>query len=526
MSDVLNRQLRTITRRMDLGNWLRRSAFWLTISGSLGLLTVLGFKLAGRECSPVVAATASLGLGLTIATAVSIARRTSPMDAAISLDRALDLKERLSTWTTLSADERTSDIGQSLASDLHRRAEEWTLDDKLPVVWPRRAWAPTIPLLLLFAVGWWMAPLNLAGGSVAKATVAEQEQIQQQAKLLERKMADRENSNEPQVDPLLKEVHDAVRETAREVSKNPDRGTKDAVLKLSDLAKKIEDQRRQLDSVDAMKKALEKLSSNAAGPAEKLNQALKNGDFTEAAKQLEEMQKKLSEDKMSAAEKKELAKQLATLQKKLDPLANLKDRKEKIEKSNLPPDVKKSELERLRKEADKLKQLQQLSEQLGKCSQCMGQGEKGDGELQQALAEAKRIAEQMASDDRRAEMMEQTLQDLEQCRSGMCQGGGESDQQSDRVGDGLGRGRGKGDRPEKETKTRSRETQANVEQTKGKNVIVGETTGRTTKGVSQFDLSAQAPAAARAADEAITRQKVPNDYKDHARDYFEKLGRE
>jgi hypothetical protein len=282
------------------------------------------------------------------------------------------------------------------------------------------------------------------------------------------------------------------------------------------MAKSLEEKRKQLESLDGVKRNLSKLSRVGEGPGQQLADALKQGDFAQASKQLKDLAQKLQDKSLNAQEKKELAKQLSDLQKQLQQLADMKDRAEQLKKS-VPPDMLKKELEKLAQDAKQLEQLKQLAEKLGQCSKCMGKdGESTGKELESALAEAKKIADQMMDEEMRQAKLDEMLDDLQECRGGMCQGEGVKN-------NARGKGRGAGEREEAEDKTRSRDVRSRTKIHRGPASIVGRTSGKNFKGESRLELRQEAATAARAADEAVTRQKIPAEYRDHTRDYFQNL---
>ena len=58
---------------------------------------------------------------------------------------------------------------------------------------------------------------------------------------------------------------------------------------------------------------------------------------------------------------------------------------------------------------------------------------------------------------------------------------------------------------------------------KGEATYAGRTKGFNLKGDSKLEFRAAAADAARAADDAVTRQKVPREYRQHTKDYFDRL---
>lgn len=365
-----------------------------------------------------------------------------------------------------------------------------------------------------------MGPLAGVGPEPARAsTEKERERIAAESTLLEKKIAERKKDLAALAgDKDLERFAEKIEEAARDLKADPNVRAEDAVLKLSDLAKKVDEERRQLDSLDLMKRSLQKLAQATEGPGQKLAQALKQGDFKEASKQLDQLSKQIQDKKLGESERKKLAEQLSDLKRQLEKAAALSDKAEQLKKS-LPPDALKDELAKLAKDAEKLDQLQALAEQLQRASKCAhGEGGPADKELQEALVQASKITEELARDELKQAMLEAMLDDLQECRGGMCAG------KLPGIADNArGKGQGAGPREEKDDATRSRLSRSKSQQNQGPISIVGPASGKQFRGESLIEIREQAAQAGRAAEEAITRQRVPRDYQDHAREYFDRL---
>src|SRR5207244_6802713 len=93
-------------------------------------------------------------------------------------------------------------------------------------------------------------------------------------------------------------------------------------------------------------------------PAKHLQKALSEGKFDKAREELERISKRIKNNQMSAKEKEQLQKQLEKLQQKLERLAQQKDKEEQLRKKNLDPETLKRELAEMKKQNEKLKDLQ------------------------------------------------------------------------------------------------------------------------------------------------------------------------
>jgi hypothetical protein len=104
-----------------------------------------------------------------------------------------------------------------------------------------------------------------------------------------------------------------------------------------------------------------------------------------------------------------------------------------------------------------------------------------------------------------------------------CQGGGKSNKQG-KGGDGLGHAiGGKGDRPENENKTGFYDSQVRQNVGKGTAVVTDLVDGPSRKGEVQEEIKTQFESAKREADDPLNSQRLPRDYREHAKKYFDAL---
>lgn len=519
MPDVLRAKLRQASRRLDANHFLNLFAWCLTATLTVGSIGVFAEKLLHRGLTTGLILVAACSAAFVASVCVAFATRKRSIDAAMELDRAFALKERVSTLVALAPEELQTPAAQALVRDVESRTADLHVPERIRIALPRFGWAPLVPLTALVLIAAFVGPLDWFGRAAAKTVpVEERQRIVDETKALEKKLAEHKKQLEQAgLDEDLKALTAKIEEATRQLSENNKLTAREAALELSDLSKAIEERRRELDAVEQMRRSLSRMPSVREGPAQELAKALKQGDFKEAAKQLQELQKKLGERGLNAKDKDKLAKQLSELEKQLKEMSNLSQRMEQLKKS-LPPDQLQKELAKLAQDAERMKQLKDLAEKLGQCSKCMsetGEGKANSQELEQAMADAQQLLEELMKQDQAAELVNKLLEDLADCQGGMCQG--------ERPGMGMGRGRGFGERPEAEDKTGAREVKAKTNLTKGPVFLAGQTEGRSFRGESIAEIRTAAATAGRAADEAITRQKVPKQYQAHTREYFDKL---
>ena len=516
MSRTMRSRIAQVRRRVNATRFLAVAAWTVSAALAIGCGMLMVDKLwhLGLPVPGVLAW--SLAGGLLVAGAIVTVTWRSPLEAAIELDRAFGLKERVSTLLGLDDATQSAPAGLALRNDVERRLDGLVVREHVPIRLPKHGWVPVAALALLLAIGYLVGPLDWLKPAAAHAVrPPERQRIVQEAQLLSKRIQERKKRlDEGDGAEELKELATQVDSISTEITRNQKLDTKEAVLKLSDLAKTIEKRRERLQAIEQMRRALAKLSSLQQGPGQKLAQALKDGDFKEAKRQLQQVQKKLQSGNMTAEQKKQLAEQLANMQQQLQKLSDLSKRAEQLRK-NLPADMLQQQLSKLAEDAEQLAQLRDLAQKLGNCSQCLS-GRNGDGQdLTQTMMDAQTLLDEMVRDEMAREVLEGMLDDLGQCRAGMCQGEG--------VGNGLGRGSGVGDRPEAKDQTRARKTRSRSKLHKGPAFVVGRTPGQSFRGDSKLEIQQTVANTARAVDEAITRQKVPRDYREHTQEYFQEL---
>lgn len=527
MSAKLSQLVRLTQRRHGLAVFLR------SLLGALTLLLVVaaGLIAADQLLSWPIGWPVVVGVACTCAllwAAVATYLHRLPLVAAASnLDAQFGLKERASTLSALHESERELPAARALADDLEAKLDAIDPAQVYPLALPRWSWLPAVPALAIALIVALVGPLptepKARGAAVSEET---RDEMERNAEQLARRAAERrQQASEAELGKELEAVAAEIDRAAQEISNNKSMSPDEAALKLSDLSQAIEKKREDRSSLDRIKQALSQIPRNAA--EDPLSQALRKGDFKAAAERLEELQKKLAEGNLSTAEKKELAENLAKLKEDLKKAASLESRAKELEKG-LSKEQAEAAQKRLEQQMKDLQSLQQLAQALEKAANEMGQ-EKSDGSSQQAtaeetkrlteqLAEARKVLDDLARDEVEKEMLNQMLDDVGRCRGGMCQKPGK--------GDGLGAGTGKGDRPEEETATRSRDSRARSQITQGKTFVTGTAEGPLLRGDSQAELREAVTSAVRQADESITRQPIPREFKDHTREYFQRLNRQ
>ncbi len=161
------------------------------------------------------------------------------------------------------------------------------------------------------------------------------------------------------------------------------------------------------------------------------------------------------------------------------------------------------------------------------------------GNSQQAADALNQLSEQIAgmqSESEELEMLDDALAEFADAKNSMacqecdgegcaaCQGGGmnlgDRFSSSDNA---RGEGRGAGDREEQRNNTGSYDTQVKQNVRKGAMVVTGTADGPNRKGQVQEEIKSQFSSADQQSAEALSGQRLPHDYRDHAKGYFDSL---
>jgi chemotaxis protein histidine kinase CheA len=289
-----------------------------------------------------------------------------------------------------------------------------------------------------------------------------------------------------------------------------------------------------------MREQLANLKTLQQGPADKIANAVKEGDFGKAADELKKLQEQLKNDQLTDEQKAQLAKQLDQLQNKLQELADAHkeakaDLQQEIERRKKAGDLEgagklQRQLDQLNQLNNQMDRLRQMAAKMGQCQQCL---QKGD--CQGAAAELSQLADQLQelkSELEQLETLEDALRQIADAKEAMgckecngegcaaCMGAGFGKGKDGPPGFGLGEGRGQGDRPEEKTDTSFYESQVRGKIKPGEAVVAGTAAGPNRPGKSvekvkdliQSNLNKEA--------DPLVDVRLPRKERQHAKEYF------
>jgi uncharacterized phage infection (PIP) family protein YhgE len=319
--------------------------------------------------------------------------------------------------------------------------------------------------------------------------------------------------------------------------------TTQSLAKLNDIREQLQKRREEVGSAEALKKNLAGLEKLEAGLAEKLGEALKQGDFDKAQQELDKLREQLqSPDGLSQEALEKMAEQLEKLEQALREASD----KHEAAKQALEQQMKQAEaagdlqqaaqlerkLAQLRAADSQMKDLQKLADALSQCQNCMKSGDSQSA--QEALANLAAELSEMSSQSSELQELDQLLDSLSQSKSQMkcsqCQGmgcsacrNGGKPLASDEPGRGLGEGRGEGERPEEETDADFFESRVREQMKQGETRYGGRVGGANRKGTTSADVQEAVLASLTEEPEPLENQALPRAQREHAREYFNKV---
>ncbi len=481
--------------------------------------------------------------------------RAGMLQTAVEVDERFKLKERLSSALSLSDRERDSKAGLALVKDAAGRAETIDVRDRFQLAPNRQALLPLLPAALLLIL--FFLPNAVAADPVKDLQAEKDNQVKVAIEEAKKKLKEKINEMETKGLKDAKADLKSLEKKIDNLSKDSTDDKRDALVKLNDVKKQLEEQARKLggDSSE-MKKQLNQLQDVSKGPAKQLAEALSNGEFEEAKKAIKELVEKLQNGKMSDVEKQQLAKDLDKLAEQIEKMAEEHEKakqelKDKIKKALEQGDLAKAaqlqqQLEKKEQQDQQMKKMQKMAEQVKQCAECMKQGngqpkqgqngqqqnqQQGNQGGQQALKDAIKSLEEMGEqmdelqkDMGQLEDLEDMMEQIEQAKNACngCEGQKDAPPKWQDWAKGGGRGAGLREKEEEDTGSYKSRVKGKVQQ--GETVVTGNADGNNITGKSVSEVREMVKSSISKKSDPLENQKLPRAQREHARQYFEKLG--
>ncbi len=410
----------------------------------------------------------------------------------------------------------------------------------------RRALLPLVPAALALALTFLPA---LAPEAPARPASQQKMQTKKATHELAKKL---DTQRKEAAAKGLKEA-DAIaklEEGVKKLTEADENDRKKTLLALNDLVKDAQQHRDERAGAAELKKQLAALKNLQQGPAEELGQALKNGDLDKALKEIEKLKQKLAADKLDPKDAEKLAKQLEQMQKALAEKAQahekrVQDLKEKIEAerkagNQAQAQALQQQLDKLEAQQPQMQQLGQMAAQLKQAAECMSKGD--CHEAAEALGQLGEQLAGMQENLQEMDALDAALEQVGECKRAMackeCNGGGCGACQGDewvkhdgplspfvQRGGGKGIGVGLGPGLGQQTDPDGKFYDSAVKQQPGRGAakVVGEADGPNRKGVVREEIQREFAGGEQNAADALSEQRLPHDYREHAQKYFDAL---
>jgi len=535
--DTLKRQVLRAERRLLLQRILERLWRCWFVALLIAAVVVVVDKYHPMGVGLWTAFGGALVGGAVVALGWTWLTRRGSLEAAVEIDRRFGLKERVASSLSLEPQELETEAGQALVRDTLRRVEKVQISEQFRYRVDRWALMPLIPAAAVFLLALFLNP-DIGPNEVNANTraAAEKERVKQSTDVLRRKLVERRKKAEEQGLKDAEELFEKLEMGTKAMAEGSSADQKQALIKLNDLAQDLERRRSELGGADDLRDQLKQLGKPMAGPAEKMAQAMKQGDFAGAMEQLKQIREQMKAGAMDDEAKKQLAEQLGDLQKKIEEMADKhqqmqEELKRQIAEKRAAGDAEaanqlEKQLAKMAQQAPQMQQMQKLAEQMGQCAQCMKEGN-AEG-AQQALEELQAGLGDLQQQLDELQMLDEALDEIADAKGAMncemCDGAGCAACMGELPGQGLGEGQGQGDRPEEDGATSSYDTRVKQKQDQGQAVVVDYVEGPNRKGLVQQQIRERFDDAEAGRDaDPVNSERLPRSYLDHTKGYFEAL---
>lgn len=485
----------------------------------------------------------ALAGGILAALLWTLWRGRSELDAAIEIDRRFGLKERVASSLSLPASAHDSPAGQALLADALRAVQRVEVAQQFRIRLGRQAWLPLAPIVACALV--LLVDNKAAQSSVdpsqTQLTEAERENIAKTRKRLAERRKKAEEAGLKEAEELFRELEEKSEQLSNKKA-TPDR--KQAMVKLNDFAKQLEKRREKLGGEEQLRKQLNKLQGMNKGPADKMFDAMKQGDWKKAQQELKKLQEQLEKGTLGEQGQKDLQRQMDQLKEQLQKAAAQRQQameqlKQQIEQQKKQGNLAEAgrlqeKLDKMQRQAQQQQSLQKMAEQLAQCQQCLSEGDqKGAADaMQQMIDQVQQMQQQMAE----GEMLDAALDQLEMAKDAVgcedcqgagceaCQGGMKPGANPNFADWARGAGAGGGKRASEKNDTRFRDSRVRQNVTPGAAVVTGEVDGPNLRGQVLEQLKAEMEAQGSEPADPLVIEQLPKSRRQHAEEYFLQIG--
>jgi hypothetical protein len=320
----MDRTLRKAARRIVIGLAARRAPAGLMAGAAAGGALLLLDRLLGLAL-PAAAYGSIVAAGVLAAAGTALLRRPGPMEAAVRLDRGLDLQDRLGTAEAARRGAVSGPFAELVRADAERVAHRLDVAAATPIRIGRR-WPAGAALAALLAAGFaWLPPLRREPPRERE----NQEAAAQRAEIAGAIGQAVENVDPGLLDEQSRQDLDALDALARqlagdEATRRPGEARDESAARMESMADRLEDSaQRNLEAIEDLARRAETFPARSApepdgAAAEALDEMIadmRRGDLDQAARRAEEA---IAQGRdLPAEERREIADELDSLARHL-----------------------------------------------------------------------------------------------------------------------------------------------------------------------------------------------------------------
>lgn len=544
--DQILAQVSRARRRLWLELFLNRLFLCLFVALAVAVVAIAVPKVFAVPSLPaywtILCGAGSIIAGTIVALGWTLCRGLSTLDAAVELDRRFELRERVSSSLALTPEAVDSPAGQALLHDAAQAITRVEVGSRFGIVLPQRRWLPVVTTLFAFLLLSLVENQTAQSGSDPQVAKQAQEQRENVSKELKKRLVERKKKA---AEKGLKEASGLFEKLEKETEKlrtNSEADQKKSLVKLNDLAKQLEKRRSEVGSKEQMRKQLANLDKLNKGPAEKMAQAMKDGDWQKAHEELKSLGEQLKKGELSEEQQKALAEQLKKLQEKLTETAKaheqaIEDLKKQIEQQQQQGNLAKAgemqqKLDQMQAQQGQMDKLKQLGAKMGTAQQAMKEGDmsKAAEAMDQMMQEMQSLEAAMQE----GEMLDAAMAEMQMAKDAMtckecsgegcqsCQGQSSlANKMSNKPGSGIGKGTSWGQRDQSDIDAKFRDSRVKQEASQGASIYAGEADGPNIRGqVSTAVQTEMATAGGTPADPQVI-ERLPKSRREHAEEFFD-----
>jgi hypothetical protein len=534
--EKLRRKVRLARRRLAVQQFLRAAPWFLFVALAVAALVIAVDKYYPLGLVSWVWPAIGVAVGVVGAALLVWLRGQSELDAALEIDRRFGLAERVSSAYALPAAERDTPMGRALVDDAVRAIARVDVAPGFRLSLSRAALLPLLPAVVAFLISVFLNPISETATATTEDS-AQKLEVKKTVEVAQKKIAERlKEAREND----LKEAEALAKLEAgmKELSKGDD-DKRQALVKMNDLNKELAERREQLRAGERLQEQFQQLKNLAKGPADKLAEALQEGNMQEGARELQALQEKLQAGQLDEQSRAELAQQLAAMEQKLKSAVEKQremadDLKRQIAEKRAAGQSKEAEqlekkLAKLEQMAPQMEKLSQMAMKMGQCSSCMKEGDKESAAA--ALAEMQGELAEMAKEQAAGQLLDDALEEMADAKAGLGEMDsenegnmfGQAQQRTERRGLQPGQGHLDAERPEDEVDGGLYDTKVRQKVGRGAVSVTGQLDGPNAKGRVEQEIQSQFEAARSSATDPLADTKMPRGYREHARTYFDVL---